>query len=363
MTGLAEALARRGHKVVYIAEEPMSADRKAMGWEIPSLVGVDLKYMQSSLSARALVKDASPSTIHITQGFRSNGLIADAQAAIGKRGDDHFIIMETVPGTGAVGLLKRLVYRVALLRKGGQLRGVLAIGHETPSWLKELAPQNVGIFPFAYFLAPVSTDGRAKCPRQTFRVLFVGQLLELKRLDWLISALGRIKELEFELVVVGAGPLEADLKRQAGEQIPGRAKWLGRLSRSDALAQYSDADCLVLPSRRDGWGAVVSEALMAGTPVICSSACGSAGVVRASRAGGVFETGRLDDLVSLLSNQIARGRINPHERSALSEWATCLGADAGAEYLEEIVAHREGGYDQVREPWKKVDPSPLPLGK
>lgn len=53
-----------------------------------------------------------------------------------------------------------------------------------------------------------------------------------------------------------------------------------------ARACMARADVLVLPSWHDGWGAVVSEALMAGTPAIASDACGSAGVVRASGVGG-----------------------------------------------------------------------------
>ena len=40
------------------------------------------------------------------------------------------------------------------------------------------------------------------------------------------------------------------------------------------------ADNLVLPSSHDGWGAVTTEALMVGTPVICSDTCGSSLIVK-----------------------------------------------------------------------------------
>ena len=55
-----------------------------------------------------------------------------------------------------------------------------------------------------------------------------------------------------------------------------------------------ESDCLVLPSRYDGWGAVISEALMVGTPVICSDNCGAANVVTASNVGSVFSTNDFD---------------------------------------------------------------------
>ena len=68
----------------------------------------------------------------------------------------------------------------------------------------------------------------------------------------------------------------------AASLLPNRVQWFGKFPMSEVAKKMADADCLVLPSLHDGWGAVVSEALIAGTPVICSDACGSAGVVEAS---------------------------------------------------------------------------------
>ena len=42
MSGLAEALALRGHCVEYVAEEILSGERAAMGWTTPELRGVEL---------------------------------------------------------------------------------------------------------------------------------------------------------------------------------------------------------------------------------------------------------------------------------------------------------------------------------
>ena len=78
----------------------------------------------------------------------------------------------------------------------------------------------------------------------------------------------------------------------------------------------SSADCLILPSRHDGWGAVVSEALMVGTPVICSDACGSAGVVHASGVGGVFRSGDHCALTAELAVASA-GYLQPEARKDL----------------------------------------------
>ena len=63
------------------------------------------------------------------------------------------------------------------------------------------------------------------------------------------------------------------------------------------------ADCLVLPSKHDGWGTVVSEALISGVPAICSDTCGVAEVVKLSNYGGVFKSGNIEDLVNKRFNE------------------------------------------------------------
>ena len=101
----------------------------------------------------------------------------------------------------------------------------------------------------------------------------------------------------------------------------------------------------------DGWGAVVSEALMVGTPAICSDRCGSAGLVRASGYGGVFRSGDFEDLTVTLQRMVSAGCLPAGERLALRKWAQCLGADAGALYLLDILDHAEGMPSRIMVPW------------
>jgi glycosyltransferase involved in cell wall biosynthesis len=112
----------------------------------------------------------------------------------------------------------------------------------------------------------------------------------------------------------------------------------------------AQADCLVLPSRHDGWGAVVSEALLVGTPAVCSDACGAAGVARASGVGGVFATGDVEALSSVLRRIVSQGRQTPDQRARLAKWACCLGASAGADYLARILG-RPAGVGHPPPPW------------
>jgi len=338
MTELVSALAHQGCDVTYVAEQPMSAERAEQGWAVPCLPGVRLELAQTANKISALVASAPGDSIHICQGLRGNGFVGRAQAELKVRGLRQWVVMETVDDAGLRGAIKRFVYRRLFAAWRKHLRGILAIGAGTPSWVAATGMPKDCVFPFAYFLADQNLEECSwHVTRERFRFVFVGMLIERKRLGLLLDALHRIHPQECELAVVGSGPLEANLRARADELLPGRVLWTGRLPLSQVPQEIAKADCLVLPSRHDGWGAVVSEALMVGTPVICSDACGSAGVVRESGKGGVFRSGDLGGLKDNLVAALSRGLVKETDRVALAKWAGCLGAKAGASYLLDIL--------------------------
>jgi glycosyltransferase involved in cell wall biosynthesis len=353
MASLAVALARRGCDVVYAAVESMSPDRIEQGWSPPPLDGVRLELVPTGESVERLVESVPPGSVHICSGIRANGLIGVAQRALARRGLQQWIVMETVDDAGWRGALKRLEYRRLFRCRRNTVQGVLAIGHSTPAWVGARGMPASRVFPFAYFLPNPDISAHPPAhPHERFRVLFAGQFIALKRLDHLVEALARLSPLAFELAVVGSGPLEHRWKTLAESALPGRVDWIGRLPLESVPAEMARADCLVLPSRHDGWGAVVSEALMVGTPVICSDACGSADVVRASGRGGVFPSGDRESLTQLLGKAIAGGCWRPDSRMSLAAWAECLGGDAGAAYLISILQHASGGAARPAPPWE-----------
>ena len=120
---------------------------------------------------------------------------------------------------------------------------------------------------------------------------------------------------------------------------------------SKVPVQINRVDCLVLPSHHDGWGAAASEALMTGTPVICSDNCGSSIVVKASGVGGVFLSNNVKALATILKKQYNAGKLTINERKKIARWARCLGAMAGAKYLNLILTSKDKNL--IIEPWKK----------
>lgn len=337
MADLAVALAKNGCKVTYVVQQEMSVDRAQQGWVAPPLPGVKLYLATSKKVVIDLVRLSPRNAIHICQGVRANYLVGVAQRELAKLQLRQWAIMETVDDSGWRGVLKRIEYNRIFRTKGKSLQGVLATGHKTGNWVIAKGIDSKIVFPFAYFLPNHTVSIPPARRTDMFRFAYVGRLVPGKRVDWLIKALESLSDKKFELSIVGAGPEEHSLRSLASRKLAGRVHWLGQLPLTDVPAIMSQVDCLVLPSKHDGWGAVASEAMMAGTPVICSDACGVAGAVKSSHRGGVFPANNISALGQLLAKQLEDGVVSDESRCELAAWAKCLDVGAGATYLQNIL--------------------------
>lgn len=352
IAGLANALGKQ-QRVVYVAENVMTEARRLQGWDAPTLKNAQLRRVRSAQEARDLVEGAADGSIHICQGMRANGVIGVAQGYLARRNLDQWIVMEKVNDSGFVGAMRRAEYGRRGRRLREMVKGVLAIGEGTTEWLVQRGWEEHQVYPFAYFL-PLPRDEMSDArKRGRYRVLFVGRLIHGKRVDLVIEALRRLPACDVELTVVGGGPLEDALRRRGRRQLGGRVSWLGRVPMERVQGYMAQADCLILPSSYDGWGAVVSEALMVGTPVVCSDRCGAAAVVRPSGQGGVFKSGDVRDLTKRIEAEVSRGGQSAARRRELRSWAVCLGADAGAAYLSRILRHAAGDGRWPSPPWSR----------
>lgn len=129
-------------------------------------------------------------------------------------------------------------------------------------------------------------------------LLYAGSFTRHKGIDTLIEACEAAWQggARFSINYVGAGPYQAQLEEHRTRH-PSRVT-ISRFAAGAALQNcYAQADGLVLPSRRDGWGLVVHEALARGIPAIVSDACGAAELVTQSGCGLVVPSNSVLGLV------------------------------------------------------------------
>ncbi len=353
MAYFAESLSVLGHKVTYVATQIVSDERKQQGWQAPDVKNINLQMITAASQIGPLLSTVNSDTVHLCEGIRGNGLIGDVQSALASRGFKYWVLMETVDDASLAGIIKRPLYRWLLRSKKNDISGILAIGHRSVDWYLNRGCSSDRVFPFAYFLQPIGLPApKISHASSVYRFLFVGRLIALKRLDLLLHSLSR-QSSSFELFVVGDGPMRSQWQDLGDALLPGKVQWHGRALMSDIPQWMSTADCLVLPSRYDGWGAVVSEALMMGTPVICSDTCGSAEVVQYSDVGGVFRSGDVSSLSGLIGSELAKGRGSIQDRFRLSQWAQCLGSVSGSHYFNSILefSRSQVSIDKPAPPW------------
>jgi glycosyltransferase involved in cell wall biosynthesis len=138
----------------------------------------------------------------------------------------------------------------------------------------------------------------------------VATLEPRKGLDVLVAAMAELGADAPTLVVVGQpGWGGVDLRTlAAGAGLPAdRLVVTGRLADPDLAALLQEASALVMPSRAEGFGLPVAEAMAAGTPVICTDA--PALVEVAGDAGLVVPRGDAEALAAAIAALLDDGAL------------------------------------------------------
>jgi glycosyltransferase involved in cell wall biosynthesis len=115
-------------------------------------------------------------------------------------------------------------------------------------------------------------ERRARYVRDGDYLLFVGTSEPRKGLDTLLDALSEPQLKGESLVVVGPrgwGGVDVDRGARA-RGIQGRVTVTGRVDDADLSSLYAGASLVVMPSRAEGFGLPVLEAMNLGVPVITS---------------------------------------------------------------------------------------------
>ena len=115
---------------------------------------------------------------------------------------------------------------------------------------------------------------KLRLPQQYF--LYVGRFSPEKNLPRLLQAYYKYRKKggKWDLVLVGSGPQEQELKSLVQKEAIKGLFWTGFKQYDELPAYYSLASCFVLPSLSEPWGLVVNEAMACGLPILVSRHCG-----------------------------------------------------------------------------------------
>jgi len=145
--------------------------------------------------------------------------------------------------------------------------------------------------------------------------LFVGRLIQLKGLDYLLHAWALLPEQVREsnsLLIVGGGEEYEHLVTLADQLGLNTVHFAGSRKPEELPAYYAAANLFVFPTFLDIWGLVVNEAMNAGLPVLCSKYAGCAEeLIVEGVNGNTFDPARPDKLAALLEHWLENGPETP----------------------------------------------------
>ena len=136
--------------------------------------------------------------------------------------------------------------------------------------------------------------------KDVFKIIQVGRLvIEEKGQDLLIEAVGKLNTLGLKCHVdfIGDGKsrnMLESLSKKLG--LTDLVSFCGIQSQTYLMEHLRDYDLFVQPSRNEGFGLTVAEAMSAQVPVLVSSGQGPEEVTEGERYGWVFESGNVDSL-------------------------------------------------------------------
>jgi len=133
--------------------------------------------------------------------------------------------------------------------------------------------------------------------QESYVIGTVARFMPQKSLHTLLEAFASLikKGFNSQLVMVGLGPLEQELKSLATKLgIFSYILWTGK--RSDIPSVMKSLDVFVLPSIYEGFGLVLLEAMAAGTPIIASKVSAIPEVLDHGKCGLLFKVQDVQDL-------------------------------------------------------------------
>lgn len=176
---------------------------------------------------------------------------------------------------------------------------------------------------------PAATRRDLEIPADRFIVGFIGRLTRQKNVELLLDAIAQLPDAF--CVIVGDGELRASLESIAAARAPGNVRFLGALPDAARLMPLFDVFCL--PSRWEGLGLVLIEAMLQRVPIVASNAGAIPEILGNGRFGSIFDPqDRLALVKALQQTMRCRAEIKQRAEQAY--------VHARSEFLVERMAAR-----------------------
>ena len=345
--------------LLIVYSKSLPASRKQLGWQ-DDQTGYSSVILSDSLhpiqKAMRLAWNQSD-RFHIVNGMWAESTFATALLVLKLAHTDFAIYSESsnpLKSRHRLKMVSRNIYSKLLL---GSAKGVLPVGSFGAQFFHNMGLPEEKIYPFGYFRqARTHLDFQDSENNDILRLVFVGQLIERKGVDILLDEVATMigeGYTNIQLTLIGDGEQRGKYEqRVAHYDMQDRIIFTGAISSDDVLTHIQHSDALVLPSRWDGWGLVVNEALSVGVPVIVSDTCGAADLIVDGFNGYVFSILEENSLRQKLEEMIKKHDSWATMRANAASVGQAISTEVMAKYLLACIKHMKGQITQKPQlPW------------
>lgn len=174
--------------------------------------------------------------------------------------------------------------------------------------------------------------------------VFVGRLVEVKNLPFLLSAFKKVSENapNWGLIIVGDGELLGVLKKQITEQQIKNVYFAGSQPWQHIPDWLALSDAFLISSTSETWGLVVNEAMICELPVLVSKQCGCAvDLVKEGQNGFTFDPSNEEQLVELMlqftESQVDLLKMGAQSKQLIKRFSPSVAAKSMLDGFELVV--------------------------
>lgn len=204
------------------------------------------------------------------------------------------------------------------------------------------AKQFSGVYGYAALVEPAGVDfqhfHQTKGPQKKNEIITVSKLHPRKNIKLLLEALQLPELAKFNLVSVGKGPQESELKLYGDKLgVSDRVNWLGSVDDKRLRQAYAATSIFAFCAHDEPFGLVVLEAMSMGIPVVVPNEGGPQEIVGDGKYGSVYKQGDAKSLalaIAKASNQSVSQTTAAQKHAHTYTWSRY--ANAIAEIVQKL---------------------------
>lgn len=321
--------------VTLVVERECSAARLKEGWKVPQMGNARIIIAPDDSKISELLADKE--SYHIFSGIDANPMVYAVFKQAAKNHCRIAVMLEPYKWLGITGLLRRLKYKYLRIRYEKYINVLFVTGYKGEECYIKSGFSREKIYQWGYFTEHRHIHAKSIIEQTKPNIIFIGRLDVNKNILNLVKVIKTQTCLFNTFYIIGNGSLESRLLKIIEEEQ--QIKYVGAIPNENITDYLSRSDLLILPSLYDGWGAVVNEALMCGTRVLCSENCGASALLDNNERGGVFCFDEHNsDMKMQLRKWLEKGPITQEQRRNIINWTyDHISGDNAATYFNAVL--------------------------